>query len=182
MDGILRTYDIRMGMLTQDDVGCPITSFAVTTDHGVVDPVIGRHTESTTADMSPLIAISGMDGVIRILQAWTGQVLYRCSNQHTAGTYGIPCRWAADNQTIVTGSEDGSVVLYHLPPIHDNTSLSSIGMDDATSTETIEVTKLHGPTRPTCAIATNPIDSSVIVSGSFDDTITVWADRWEYVQ
>eukprot|EP00536_Pseudo-nitzschia_multiseries_P016231 jgi/Psemu1/263512/estExt_Genewise1Plus.C_10510016 len=101
VDGILRTYDLRKGILQCDDFGSPITSVAHTRDGNC-------------------LAVSCLDGTIRLVDAGTGtdtgtgELLNTYASHHTAGRYGLDVDILADDATIVTGSENGACALYDL--------------------------------------------------------------------
>jgi len=73
VDGMVRTYDLRMGMLRCDDCKSPVTSLAVTEE-----------------------AASCLDGTICLVE--TGQVLNTFSSHHAAGQYGLQCALTADDK------------------------------------------------------------------------------------
>jgi mitogen-activated protein kinase organizer 1 len=82
------------------------------------------------------------------------------SKHHTAGTYGLDCAITATDESIVSGSEDGNVVLYDLV----DGSMSQI---------------LVGPTKPTCSVAAHPKRASVLLSASYDGNAVVWSNPSE---
>jgi len=95
VDGVVRTYDLRKGVLQCDDNHSPITSMAPTID-------------------GQCLATSCLDGCIRLMELDTGELLNTYSSDHVAGQYGLECCVTADDATIVSGSEDGRAVLYDL--------------------------------------------------------------------
>jgi mitogen-activated protein kinase organizer 1 len=145
VDGCVRTYDLRKGEVACDEFASPITSMAPCKD-------------------GSSLAVSCLDGSIRLMDIGSGQLLNTYESHHVAGRYGLHCCITADDATVVTGSEDGRAVLYDLV--------------SATC-----VQSLVGHSRPTCAVATQPTDSSVVVTASFDEQCVVWANsadamRW----
>jgi mitogen-activated protein kinase organizer 1 len=95
VDGVVRTYDLRKGVIRCDNFGSPITSITPTRD-------------------GHCLVVSCLDGAIRLMELDSGELLNTYDSHHTAGRYGLQCRVSADDATVVTGSEDGRVTLYDL--------------------------------------------------------------------
>jgi len=95
VDGFVRTYDIRAGLLQCDNFGSPITSTAHTKD-------------------GQCLVVSCLDGTLRLMELKTGELLNTYNSHHTAGKYGLEVDILANDSTIITGSEDGACVLYDL--------------------------------------------------------------------
>jgi len=146
VDGFVRTYDIRRGSLAADDCGSAITGIAPTRD-------------------GQCLAISCLDGTIRLMELDTGELLNTYTSAHVAGQYGLQCCMTADDATLVSGSEDGRAVLYD---IVRGTCVQS----------------LEGHTRPTCSIAAHPKRdaTSVLITASYDGTAVVWANHEGYMK
>ena len=143
VDGSVRNYDIRMGIVQCDDMGSPITSI-------------------TKLDEDNL-AVSCLDGAIRIYNVNAGGRKSTLSGKHRAGQYGLRCCATADGN-VVSGSEDGNTIIY-----------------DAAKGSAPQT--LLGHSKPTCAIATHPTDSSVVVTSSFEgDAAVVWAHSYVYMK
>lgn len=138
VDGIVRTYDLRKGLLQCDNFGSPITSMVHTKD-------------------SNCLAVSCLDGTIRLMELLTGELLNTYSSHHTAGQYGLDVDVLADDATIITGSENGACALY-----------------DLVRANMVKI--LEGPARrPTCTVAAHPKQSSVVVAASYDNSTVVWS-------
>lgn len=146
VDGFVRTYDLRKGQVQCDDVGNAICSMALTHD-------------------GQCLAISCLDGTIRLMEVDTGELLNTYLSSHAAGNYALECALTADDAHVVTGSEDGRAVLYDL-----------VRGD--------MVQELCGHTKPTCSIATHPKreNSSVVITASYDGNAIVWANDSSYIQ
>jgi mitogen-activated protein kinase organizer 1 len=145
VDGMVRSYDLRKGLLQCDDCHAAITGMAPTRD-------------------GQCLAISGLDGVIRLMEMESGELLNTYLQHHVAGNYGLQCCLTADDATIVSGSEDGRVILYDL-------------------VRGSMVQALEGHQRPTCAVTAHPQRTSVIITASYDGTAVVWANEQEsYLQ
>ena len=141
VDGKVRTYDVRQGLVHTDDCGSPITSMAMTKD-------------------GECLAVSCLDGTIRLLQQGEGGgggELLNTFTGHRAGNYALQVGILANDETILSASEDGTCILYDLVK--------------ATRAQALEVS----PGRPTCAIATHPKHSSVVITASYNETATVWS-------
>lgn len=95
VDGVLRSYDLRKGILQSDDLGSPITSIAHTHD-------------------GQCLAASCLDGTIRLIEVGTGELLNTYHSRHKAGQFRLDVGVLADDATILSGSEDGMGVLYDL--------------------------------------------------------------------
>ncbi|CAB9511973.1 repeat domain-containing protein 83 homolog [Seminavis robusta] len=141
VDGVVRTYDIRKGSLAADDCGSAITGMTPTYD-------------------GQCLALNCLDGAIRLMELESGELLNTYTGSHVAGQYGLQCAMTADDATLVTGSEDGTAVLY-----------------DIVRGTTVQT--LQGHTRATCSIATHPQRecSSVVITASYDGTAVVWANH-----
>jgi mitogen-activated protein kinase organizer 1 len=146
VDGIVRTYDLRKGILQEDNVDNAIFSMALTHD-------------------AQCLAISCLDGTIRLMEAETGELLNTYSKHHVAGNYALSCNFTADDAHVVTGSEDGRVVLY-----------------DLVRGEMVQ--ELLGHLKPTCSVASHPLrqQSSIVISASYDGSAIVWANDSSYIQ
>jgi mitogen-activated protein kinase organizer 1 len=146
VDGVVRTYDLRMGLIRCDDCGSSITSMAPTHD-------------------GECLVVSCLDGTIRLIGLDSGELLNTYDSHHVAGQYGLECCVTSDDQTIVSGSEDGRVVLYDL-------------------VRATRVQSLEGHTRPTCSVAAHPQRefSSVVITASFDGNAIVWANNEDYMK
>jgi mitogen-activated protein kinase organizer 1 len=95
VDGIVRTYDLRMGVLRCDDCKSPIVSMAPTID-------------------GQCLAVSCLDGNIRLIDCESGELSNTFHSGHIAGQYGLDCCVTANDSTLVTGSENGDTVLYDI--------------------------------------------------------------------
>mmetsp|Transcript_16030 Transcript_16030/g.44328 ORF Transcript_16030/g.44328 Transcript_16030/m.44328 type:complete len:401 (-) Transcript_16030:589-1791(-) len=138
VDGILRTYDLRKGILQCDDFGSPITSMAHTRD-------------------GKCLAVSCLDGTIRLMETDTCELLNTYASHHTAGSYGLDVDILADDATIVSGSENGACALY-----------------DLVRANAVQI--LEGPARrPTCTVKAHPNQSSLVIAASYDNSTVVWS-------
>ena len=180
VDGIVRTYDMRRGMLQCDNYGSPIVSMA----------------RSTNGSAS-YFAASCLDGTIRVTNEtndWNRNVVTGrakistkpivCRDGHVAGRYALECCFLANGTHLLTGSENGSAVLYNISTdpgkIERTTEHVSNGQRFAP-----KVREYIGHTAPTCAVAAHPTKSSVIITASYDGNCIVWAENMnnnEYFQ
>lgn len=148
VDGVVRTYDLRMGVLQCDDVSSPVTGMCATSDQrGVL--------------------VNCLDGALRLVDLEKGQLLKHYADSHKAGQYSLDCAVSANDDFVMTGSEDGSAVIY-----------------DITKGRVCQV--LEGQRQPTCSVAMHPrLDfASVAITASFDGTAVVWGHdaglmRWQ---
>eukprot|EP00934_Nitzschia_sp_Nitz4_P008852 Nitzschia sp. Nitz4//scaffold13_size275219//119336//120479//NITZ4_000868-RA/size275219-augustus-gene-0.262-mRNA-1//-1//CDS//3329535996//8842//frame0 len=138
IDGCVRTYDLRKGVMQVDDCGAAVTSMAPTKD-------------------GECLAVSCLDGTIRLLQIDTTGELLNTFAKHKAGNYSLDVAVLADDSTVMSASEDGTCVLYDLVRAH---VVQELVVSDK---------------RPTCTIAANPRHSSVVVTASYDESAIVWS-------
>ena len=146
VDGVVRTFDLRKGQVVCDNAGNAIFSMALTHD-------------------GQCLAISCLDGTIRLMEVDTGELLNTYSSSHVAGNYSLQCALTADDAHVVTGSEDGRAVLY-----------------DLVRGEVVQ--ELVGHTKPTCSVAAHPKreNSSAVITASYDGNAVVWANDSSYIQ
>lgn len=144
VDGVVRSYDLRKGLVTCDDHHSPITGMAPTHD-------------------GKCLAVSCLDGSIRLMELETGELLNTYLDHHVAGQYGLNCGVTANDTTIVSASEDGSAVLYDL-------------------VRATCVQSLRGHTKAVCSVAAHPLEPSVLVTASYDASAVVWAKDYHYVR
>ncbi|KAI9726079.1 MAG: hypothetical protein M1828_002087 [Chrysothrix sp. TS-e1954] len=96
IDGRLRTYDLRMGMLHVDVIGQPITSV----------------TKTLQADS---ILVSTLDSTLRLIDKANGKLLQSYKSPHYTNTiYRIRSTFAAKDTLAVSGSEDGGVYTWDI--------------------------------------------------------------------
>lgn len=142
VDGSVRTYDIRKGCINVENFGndVPLTSVAYTSDY-------------------LCSVVSSLNGEIYILEKETGSLINTCIGGHKAGRYSLNCTLTADDQHIISGSEDGTAVIY-----------------DFVSGQVVQT--LQGHKRATCAVAAHPMQnhSSVVITGSYDGDAVVWSN------
>ena len=90
VDGCLRYFDVRRGLLQCDSFGLPLTHVAV---------------------KDTLALVSCLDSSLRLLELSSGRQL-QIYTGHTHTTYGIEATFSHDDAWFVSGSEDGDVVLW----------------------------------------------------------------------
>lgn len=166
VDGWVRTYDIRKGVLQCDDCHSPITSFA----------------HSGNEHELPSLAISCLDGAIRVKPDDEDQdanitVPLICRDRHTAGRYGLECCMSADASVVASGSEDGRAILYDVR--RSNSRHSNVKQEYAAV-----LRELVGHTAPTCSVAAHPKQehSDVFITASYDGDCVVWANSRDYMR
>lgn len=149
VDGCVRVYDLRAGLLTTHTVGPPVSSVAVSRDGNCV------------------LACS-LDSHVRLFDLATGELLARYGGGGGGGSAGgggaFACRsykleaaLSPDDAYVVAGSEDGSVHLW------DIVRADSLGV-------------LAGHTAAVCSTACHPdvLESAVVLTGSHDGTARYW--------
>ena len=177
VDGNVRTYDIRRGMLQCDNYDSPVVSIASSNKKGCAS----------------YFAASCLDGSIRVTNEtvdWnrnvvTGSATFStqptiCRDGHVAGRYALECCFLADGRHLLTGSEDGSAVLYQMPAIVVDRK-KPMNHHPTNTTWTFRIARpvrtYLGPTTPTCAVAAHPTHSHVMITASYDGSCTVWANQ-----
>jgi mitogen-activated protein kinase organizer 1 len=94
VDGNIRTYDLRKGIIRCDYCDSPIIGMALTND-------------------ATNIVASCLDGTIRLID-----FVNTYHSGHTSGNYSLNCCVTSNDCTVVTGSENGAVALYDLVKAH----------------------------------------------------------------
>lgn len=179
VDGCVRTYDIRKGVMSCDDCHSPIT--------GLAHYHAGRFEHCDPPHS--YLAISCLDGAIRVKlddcddpQAFRSRrastaifVPWVCRDRHSAGRYGLECCFSAEASVVVTGSEDGRAVLYSHP-------LPPKRLPQSRPVSAVVLRELVGHTAPTCSVAAHPKRNDVIITASYDGNCVVWASRRDYMR
>ena len=142
VDGSMRTYDLRKGCIQIDSFDQETSLVSV----------------AFTSDMLCSTA-SSLKGAIYVMERETGELINTCYGGHAAGRYSLDCAITADDQHIVSGSEDGSAIIY-----------------DFASSNIVQTLKGHQ--RPTCAVATHPYAGhcSAVITASFDGEAVMWSN------
>jgi mitogen-activated protein kinase organizer 1 len=135
VDGRVRTYDLRAGALFEDDLHEPVTSISVSNDGNC------------------LLASCLGSGTIRMLERQSG-VQLNAFRGHLNASYPLQSCFSNTDAQVLSGSEDGSVVVWDL-------------MDAKV------LARLKHHTKPTCAIAYHPKET-MMVTASYDGTAVVW--------
>eukprot|EP01035_Chromulina_nebulosa_P021018 gene21018-27236_t len=93
IDGTIKQYDIRAGMIYSDSITDPITSLHLTLNR-----------ESVLAMC--------LGGSIRLVELSSGSVIQEYSGYHTHTSYKSEVTMSYDNTQVIAGSEDGYIVYY----------------------------------------------------------------------
>lgn len=96
VDGVVRTYDIRMSKMVVDEFG----------DEAVTCVAISKDTL--------LAAVSCLGGNIHILERSSGSILDTLRGGRSTGRYALRCEFNATDDYICCGSENGDAVLYNV--------------------------------------------------------------------
>lgn len=94
VDGCIRTYDVRMGCLTTDNLHHPITSLALSNDKNC-------------------ILVSCLDSHLRLIYKSTGDILNDYSG-HKNETLQIDSCFSYNDAVVVSGSEDNNILFWDL--------------------------------------------------------------------
>ena len=96
VDGVVRTYDIRMGRLVFDEFGDEaVTCVAITKD-------------------KLLAAVSCLGGNIHVVERSSGRILETLRGGRSTGRYALRCVFNATDKYICSGSENGDAVFYNI--------------------------------------------------------------------
>jgi mitogen-activated protein kinase organizer 1 len=197
IDGIVRTYDVRKGLLTSDSMGQQNGN----DKDGCYDHADGGVGQSTSSSSSPItsmamthdgtnLVVNCLDGTIRLMDVDTGELMNTYSGSHTSGSYGLDVSVLASDTTIATGSEDGTCVLYDIvsakPVQRLVQGIAAAVATAATTTTSTRTATTSAPRRPTCHVTAHPKQNSVLITASYDNSVIVWSDDqtqwWEQHQ
>ena len=154
MDGSVRTYDVRKGIMTSDYVGrkalnpSPLVSLFIIL-LVVLAPVLSvslSHDHNCTL-------VSTLDNTLRLFDRNTGELLNEYKG-HLNKLYKVQSRFTYSDEKVVSGSEDGGVFVW-----------------DLVESGKMEVLKSH--TMTSCCVDCHPRETTII-SGSVDGTIVLW--------
>ncbi|KAM7454114.1 hypothetical protein BLSTO_05131 [Blastocystis sp. subtype 1] len=134
VDGCIRTYDIRAGQLTTEKLPIPVCSVALSRDNQCI-------VASTTS--STLVLFERKSGTL--LNEYKG---------HVCEEFQIESVFNNTDEYLITGSENGNIVIYNL-----------------ISTKAVNTLSFH--TRPVCTVRQHP-DQSLLIAGSYDGVVSVW--------
>lgn len=94
VDGTVRTFDIRMGRETSDDLGQPVNCISMSNDGNC-------------------ILASCLDSSLRLLDRSTGEQLQEYKG-HTCKSFKMDCCLTNTDAHVASGSEDGSIFFWDL--------------------------------------------------------------------
>ncbi|CAD8083309.1 unnamed protein product [Paramecium sonneborni] len=138
IDGHIRTFDIRKGIIQEDFVKAGIFKFSSSFD-------------------DRLFALSCNDSIIRILERSSGSILAALQGSHISNQYSINCEFSWNDGMILTGSEDGKLLIYDI------------------LTGKCQVTrKLHDKCVSSIALSTQ---QNSFVTASFDNVALLWMEQ-----
>ncbi|OQR90091.1 mitogen-activated protein kinase organizer [Thraustotheca clavata] len=94
VDGYVRIYDVRAGLLTQDNLHSPVVSI------------------NLSSDLNQIVAAT-MAKKVYLFEKATGTELNYFEG-HQMDSYGIECGFTYDDSCVFSGSEDGRVVIWDM--------------------------------------------------------------------
>ncbi len=94
VDGYMRCYDVRKGVLTADHIGAPITSISLSSDMNC-------------------ILVNTLDSTIRLFDRSNGKLLGTYTG-HVQQHYKTISCFSNDDALVLSGSEDGKVVVWDI--------------------------------------------------------------------
>ena len=83
---------------------------------------------------------------------------------HVCEEFQIESVFNNTDEYLITGSENGNIVIYNLISVHDG----EVGDDQ---TKAVNTLSFH--TRPVCTVRQHP-DQSLLIAGSYDGVVSVW--------
>ncbi|KAJ3210244.1 mRNA-capping enzyme subunit beta [Entophlyctis luteolus] len=154
IDGNLRTYDVRKGLCTVDDVGHSVTSARFSNDENC-------------------ILASSLDGVIRLFDKENGELLasYR---GHKNSEYKIISTLSNDDAVVISGSEDGRICLWDLVEVMIAAAREALTFLKGNLMQTVDAHGNGTVGKLVTCVAYHPRDD-VIVSTSTDGFCQVFA-------
>ena len=156
VDGYVRSYDMRRGIMKCDNFNAPTTSMAPTKD-------------------GQCLAVNCLDSTIRLMELESGELLNIYSGSHRGGNYQLETSILANDSMIATASEDGYCTFYDLVTSkcvsHLNTSSSSSMLSASISSNS------SSSSYYCCSIACHPKQSSIMVTSNYDGTTQVWSNE-----
>ncbi|MDR3548589.1 MAG: hypothetical protein P4M11_10065 [Candidatus Pacebacteria bacterium] len=108
LDGFLRVYDIRMGMVTSDDMG------GISRIHDiVVAPIIAMD----ISEDGNYVVCSCLDSKIRLFERETGDIIATYEKEHVVKDYKASVKFAKDNKHLLTTSESHLIAVYGIASV-----------------------------------------------------------------
>lgn len=145
MDGYLRTFDIRNGKLLKDficDKG--LTSIALTND-------------------GKCILLSCLDDTLRLINKQNGKLLNKYDNdQFVNNEYKIKSCFGCDDETVVSGSENGKILIWDL--LHNKTKDKPSKMKILGGKSACIITN----------VSSHPTKNGVLFSSDTNGQIKIW--------
>jgi len=99
VDGTLRVFDVRRGLVTVDELGVPLVA------------VDAEGASSTVGGSGVLVA--GLDSTVRLVDRPTGSLLQSFQG-HVHTSVKLDCAWLPGDRYATCGSEDGRVVVWDI--------------------------------------------------------------------
>lgn len=106
VDGCIRIYDIRMGVIQTDNIESPINGMDISPDE-------------------KFLLVSCMDDSIKLFDIDNGETLKIYKGLHESRNYAMTVKFSIDNDYIMTSSENNNVVFYNLLDPEKNYSLKA---------------------------------------------------------
>lgn len=95
VDGVLRTYDIRMGKLIRDKIEVPMNSIDIGED-------------------KKYVVISCLNSTTKLFDLSLGEIISEYKGYHKSDQYHSAVKFSKDNSYIVQASEDSKIVMYDI--------------------------------------------------------------------
>ncbi|CAJ1965757.1 unnamed protein product [Cylindrotheca closterium] len=149
IDGTMRSYDMRYGQLTNDAMGGPIVSMAKT----------------KSGSENACLAVSCMeDSTIRLVDIGSGDLVNTYEGHHKASQFKVEVDVLANDKCVVTGSEDGSCILYDFVR--------------ATKLQSFSSRNNSNKHNPVSSVHAHPTRSSCLLTATFDGEATLWSNEY----
>ena len=158
-NGCMYTFDVRTGTLRIDNYHTPIGYFKISPDQRCA-------------------ALSCQDGKVRLVERSSGLLLSTFQGAHVTTDFKIGCTFVNHGSVVVTGSEDGNIVMYDTVTEKIHGVLPKQVVDDVRdSGSSFRAHRRASPDNPevtaVCTLGTSR-DYGFFISGSYDGTISVW--------
>ena len=166
VDGIVRTYDLRRGLILADDFAAPVTCVSLSRDKkcilaGCLTPSVGclpRSSSSATLRFpSASNAVPSVHASLQLVEKSSGARLAAYQG-HKHEHFALGSCLTRDDAHVVSGSEDGRALLWDL-----------VGQR--------VVATLRGHSAAVCCVAGHPKNAATVLTASHDGTCKLWAGR-----
>ena len=159
VDGIVRTYDLRRGLILADDFAAPVTCVSLSRDKKcILAGCLPCSSSSATSRLAPASsAVPNVHASLQLVEKSSG-VRLASYQGHKHEHFALGSCLTRDDAHVVSGSEDGRALLWDL-----------VGQRVAAT--------LRGHSAAVCCVAGHPRNAATVLTASHDGTCKLWAGR-----